>query len=455
MNDIGQVVQNQRAYFQTGQTKDVGFRIGQLKKLYRAVAQNEAAIEKALHDDFGKCAYEVYATETALVLSDIKECIRHLKHWAKPKRVPRSLGTIHAKNTVAPEPFGVTLIMSPWNYPVNLTLMPLIGAMAAGNTAVVKPSAYVPNTSALLGRIIKENFDSQYIALFEGGRDVNKAILAEPYDFIFFTGGKTVGRVVMEAAAKNLTPLVLELGGKSPCIVDETANIKKAAKSICWGKFINAGQTCVAPDFVIAHSRIKDALLEEMKRVLIRFYGDDAQQSDDFARIITDRHFARISGLIDAEKVYYGGETDEASRYIAPTLMDHVTFDDAVMGEEIFGPVLPVIAYEDTDAIITTLRAMETPLAMYIFSAEKDNVKRFIKHIPSGDTVVNDTVIHTANSHLPFGGKGPSGMGFYHGKHSFNTFSHMRSVVYRNTAIDIPIRYAPYQKKIGWIKRLM
>jgi len=454
MKDIKQTVSKQREFFNAGNTRDLGFRIEQLKKLKTELERRETDIEKALHDDFGKCAFETYATEIGLILSGITEFERHLKAWARPRTVPKSMATFHAKSTIVHEPFGVTLIMSPWNYPVQLTLAPLIGAMAAGNTAVVKPSRYTPHTAALLKRIIEDNFPDEYVALFEGGREVNQALLAERYDFIFFTGGTKVGKVVMSAAAQNLTPLVLELGGKSPVIVDETADIKKTAKSLCWGKFINAGQTCIAPDFVMAKRAVIPELLDALKDTVTKMYGEDPQKSPDFPRIITPSHFERVSGLIDAEKVFFGGQTDAPSRYIAPTVMTNVTFDDAVMREEIFGPVLPVIAYDDEDDMLTTLQAMETPLAFYIFSTDKKRVQKYLTMRSSGDAVVNDTVIHSANPHLPFGGKGHSGMGAYHGRHSFETFSHKRSVVYRHLAFDLP-RYAPYPEKFGFIKRFL
>lgn len=454
MKDIKQTVSKQREFFNAGNTRDLGFRIEQLKKLKTELERRETDIEKALHDDFGKCAFETYATEIGLILSGITEFERHLKAWARPRTVPKSMATFHAKSTIVHEPFGVTLIMSPWNYPVQLTLAPLIGAMAAGNTAVVKPSRYTPHTAALLKRIIEDNFSDEYVALFEGGREVNQALLAERYDFIFFTGGTKVGKVVMSAAAQNLTPLVLELGGKSPVIVDETADIKKTAKSLCWGKFINAGQTCIAPDFVMAKRAVIPELLNTIKDTITKMYGEDPQKSPDFPRIITPSHFERVSGLIDAEKVFFGGQTDAPSRYIAPTVMTNVTFDDAVMREEIFGPVLPVIAYDDEDDMLTTLQAMETPLAFYIFSTDKKRVQKYLTMRSSGDAVVNDTIIHSANAHLPFGGKGHSGMGAYHGRHSFETFSHKRSVVYRHLALDLP-RYAPYPEKFGFIKRFL
>lgn len=454
MSDIKKTIRRQRTFFNAGRTREIGFRIEQLKRLKAELIRRETDIEKALHDDFGKCAFETYATEIGLILSGITEFERHLKAWARPRTVPKSMATFHAKSTIVHEPFGVTLIMSPWNYPVQLTLAPLIGAMAAGNTAVVKPSRYTPHTAALLKSIIKDNFSDEYIALFEGGRDVNEALLAERYDFIFFTGGTTVGKVVMSAAAQNLTPVVLELGGKSPVIVDETANIAKTAKSLCWGKFLNAGQTCIAPDYVMAKREVIPDLLNTLKETVTRMYGEDPQKSSDFPRIITPSHFERVSGLIDSQKVFCGGQTDAPSRYIAPTVMKDVTFDDAVMQEEIFGPVLPVIAYDDEDEMLSLLQAMETPLALYIFSTDKKRVQKYLTMRSSGDAVVNDTIIHSANPHLPFGGKGYSGMGAYHGRHSFETFSHRRSVVYRHLALDLP-RYAPYPEKFAFIKRFL
>lgn len=454
MESIQQTLLKQRTFFNTGKTKDIGFRIAQLKKFRKALEANEKELEKALLADFGKCAFEVYTTEYSLIISSIKEFERNLRRWVRAKTVPKSMATFHAKSKIIRDPYGVVLIMSPWNYPLQLTLMPLVGAMAGGNTAIIKPSRYVPNTVAVMKKVIEDNFDSEYLAMFEGGREVNAELLQQRYDYIFFTGGKTVGKIAMRSAAENLTPITLELGGKSPCIVDETADIKKAAKSICWGKFINAGQTCVAPDYVMVKSGVKQQLLEEMKKVVEGFYGDDPQKSPDFARIITDRHVERLSSLIDKDKVYIGGKTDPETRYISPTIMDNVTFDDAVMGEEIFGPILPVIEYTDEQQMIQKLISLETPLAMYLFSRDKSKIQNYIKMLPSGDVVVNDTVIHVGNPHLPFGGKGDSGLGSYHGKHSIDTFTQKRSVVYRNLALDLP-RYAPYEKKLGLIKKLM
>lgn len=454
MMNIQETIQKQRDFYNAGKTKDIGFRLAQLKKFRHALEANEAELENAMLADFGKCAFEVYTTEYSLVIGSIKEFERNLRRWIRTKTVPKSMPTFHARSKIVQDPYGVVLIMSPWNYPLQLTLVPLIGAMAGGNTAIVKPSRYVPNTVAVMKQIIEENFDEEYIAMFEGGREVNTALLEERYDYIFFTGGTTVGKIAMRAAAENLTPITLELGGKSPCIVDETADIKKAAKSICWGKFINAGQTCVAPDYVMVKSEMKQALLDEMKQVISGFYGDNPKQSPDFARIITDRHFERVKSLIDSEKVFVGGDTDAESRYISPTILNNVTFDDAVMQEEIFGPLLPVIEYNDENEMIDILVSLETPLAMYLFSKDKQKIKTYLRRLPSGDAVVNDTVIHVANPHLPFGGKGNSGMGSYHGKHSLDTFTQKRSVVYRNLMLDLP-RYAPYEKKLGLIKKMM
>lgn len=454
MMNIQETIQKQRDFYNAGKTKDIGFRLAQLKKFRYALEANEAELENAMLADFGKCAFEVYTTEYSLVIGSIKEFERNLRRWIRTKTVPKSMPTFHARSKIVRDPYGVVLIMSPWNYPLQLTLVPLIGAMAGGNTAIVKPSRYVPNTVAVMKRIIEENFDEEYIAMFEGGREVNTALLEERYDYIFFTGGTTVGKIAMRAAAENLTPITLELGGKSPCIVDETADIKKAAKSICWGKFINAGQTCVAPDYVMVKSEMKQALLDEMKQVISGFYGDNPKQSPDFARIITDRHFERVKSLIDSDKVFVGGDTDAESRYISPTILNNVTFDDAVMQEEIFGPLLPIIEYNDENEMIDILVSLETPLAMYLFSKDKQKIKTYLRRLPSGDAVVNDTVIHVANPHLPFGGKGNSGMGSYHGKHSLDTFTQKRSVVYRNLMLDLP-RYAPYEKKLGLIKKMM
>ena len=455
MPDIKDVLKKQKEFYKTGATLDVGFRIAQLKKLKNQLIKKEDALFKALRADFNKSEFESYTSEIALVKSGITQFERRLRRWAKDKPVPRTIATFHAKGKIRHEPFGQVLIMSPWNYPVQLTLGPLIGALAAGNTAVIKPSRYVPQTAAVIKEIIEEIYEESYVALFEGGREANEALLSERFDFIFFTGGEAVGKIVMQAAAKNLTPVVLELGGKSPVIVDATADIKMAAKSICWGKFTNAGQTCIAPDFVAAHSSIKDELIQNIKQNINAFYGKEPKESPDFPRIITEKHFEKVSSLMDLDKAVIGGKTDEHERYIAPAVLDNVGWDDDIMKHEIFGPILPVISYDDTEDMIRKVSSMEIPLAFYVFSFDKKMTGEYLRRIPSGDAVVNDTVIHFANHHLPFGGKGSSGMGAYHGKQSFETFSHKRSIVHRTGRLDNPLRYPPYNDKLKFIKKIM
>lgn len=455
MKEIKDVLKRQKDFYDTGKTLDVAFRISQLKKLKDKLSEKEEDLFEALKADFSKSAFESYTSEIALVKSGISEFVRKLKRWTRDKKVPRTLVTFHTKGKIRREPFGQTLIMSPWNYPVQLTLGPLIGALAAGNTAVIKPSRYVPHTSKVMKDIIEGIYDDNYVAIFEGGRDVNQALLAEKFDFIFFTGGTKVGKIVMHAAAESLTPVVLELGGKSPAIVDASANIKKAAKALCWGKFTNAGQTCIAPDYVMAHSSIKDELIANMKKVIVDFYGVNPQESEDFQRMISKKHFDKVSSFIDADKVAFGGQVDEQDKFIAPTILDNPSWDSSVMKEEIFGPVLPIISYEDSEDMIKKIKSFETPLAFYVFSKDKNTTNRYLDEIPSGDVVINDTLVHFANHHLPFGGKGASGIGAYHGVHSFETFSHKRSVVVRSRIFDNPLRYPPYKGMLKFIKKIL
>jgi len=455
MSEIKDIVKKQNEFFKTGKTLDIKFRIAQLKKLKNKLIEKESELFAALKADFSKSEFESYTSEISLVISGIKSFERKLKRWAKDKGVPRTLATFQAKGKIRREPFGKVLIISPWNYPVQLTLTPLIGAIAAGNTAVVKPSRYVPNTVKVMKDIIESIYDEKYIALVEGGRETNQALLKQRFDFIFFTGGTTVGKIVMRAAAENLTPIVLELGGKSPAIVDASADLNLAAKALCWGKFTNAAQTCIAPDFVVAHSSIKDELIENIKQYIKKFYGKNPKESPDFPRIITQKNFDRVASLIDKEKVVFGGDTDRDERYIAPTIMDNVSWEDDIMAQEIFGPILPIITYEDTNEMIENVTSLETPLAFYIFSSDKKRIEEYLSRVPSGDAVVNDTLVHFANHHLPFGGKGYSGMGAYHGRHSFETFSHKRSVVYRNRLLENPLRYPPYKDKLKFIKKIL
>ncbi len=455
MKDIKEILKKQKEFYDTGKTLDAAFRISQLRKLKEELTRREADLFVALKADFSKSEFESYTSEIALIKSGITQFERNLKKWSKDKSVSGTLATFHAKSKIRREPFGQVLIMSPWNYPVQLTLGPLIGALAAGNTAVLKPSRYVPNTVKVMKEIIESIYEENYVALFEGGREVNEALLGEQYDFIFFTGGTTVGKIVMRAAAERLTPVVLELGGKSPAIVDATADVKMAAKSICWGKFTNAGQTCIAPDYVVAHSSIKNELIEEMKRAINEFYGKNPKESPDYARIITDKHFNKVSSFIDEGKVVFGGEYSAEGRYIAPTILGDINWEDAIMQEEIFGPLLPVISYDDKNEMIKKIKGIDTPLAFYVFSSDKNLIDEYLRKIPSGDAVVNDTLLHFANHHLPFGGKGSSGIGAYHGRQSFETFSHKKSVVYRNRLLDNPLRYPPYKNKLKIIKKIL
>ncbi|MCL2885072.1 MAG: aldehyde dehydrogenase family protein, partial [Oscillospiraceae bacterium] len=351
-----------------------------------------------------------------------------------------------------PEPYGVVLLMSPWNYPFQLTVAPLVGALAAGNCAVVKPSAYSPATSAIIARMIRECFDEQYVAAVEGGRQENQALLHQKFDYIFFTGSVAVGKTVMAAAAENLTPVTLELGGKSPCLVDETADIKMAAKRIAWGKFLNAGQTCVAPDYVFVHSKVKAALLAELAKCVKMFYGDDPLVCEDYPKMINDKHFDRVMGLTQGEQIHIGGQSDKERLKIAPTVLDNVNFDSPVMGEEIFGPVLPVIAFDDLKEAVNEINRRPKPLALYVFTSNKQNENFVLNNVRFGGGCVNDTVVHLATSHMPFGGVGESGTGGYHGRASFDTFTHYKSILKKSRRIDLPLRYPPYKE--GFLKLL-
>ena len=454
MSEIKKTLQMQRDFYRSGKTRDINLRIEKLKKLRLALQESEQGFYDAMQADFGKCAFEVYVSELALVISGIKNYEKKLRRMTRTKTTPRTLSSFHSKSTIMMEPYGNVLIISPWNYPVQLTLSPLVGAIAAGNTVIIKPSRYVPQTTALIKKIVEQVFSQEHVAVVEGGTKANIALLKEKFDYIFFTGGTAVGKIVMKAAADNLTPLTLELGGKSPAIVDETADIDKTAKSIVWAKFLNAGQTCIAPDFVMVKKQVEDKLMESMQYYIEEFYGDEPKESPDLARIISTKHFDRITALIDYDKVVVGGDGDRKQRYIAPTIMEDVTFEDTVMQEEIFGPLLPVLTYESESELIDRLQKRPTPLAMYVYSKDKKRAKRLIDMLPSGGAVINDAMIHFANPHLPFGGKGSSGFGKYHGKYSLDTFSHHRAVVYRSLLFDLP-RYAPYKGKLGFIKKFM
>ncbi len=453
---ITELVARQRAYFESGATRPLAFRRAALGRLYDAIVRMEPALFQALRQDLNKSPQEAYMTEIGLTLSEIRYQKKHLRAFARTRRVPSPLSQFHAKSFIVREPYGVALIMSPWNYPLMLLLEPLAAAIAAGNCCVLKPSAYAPATSAVLAKLIAETFEDRFVAVVEGGRAENTALLDEPFDYIFFTGGQTVGRFVMEKAAAHLTPVTLELGGKSPCIVDRTANLKLAARRIAFGKFLNSGQTCVAPDYALVEQSVVQPFLEHLRRETVQMLGDDPLSNPDYPKMINRRHFDRVCGLLEGQTAVFGGHADEATLRIAPTVLYPVQPDSAVMGEEIFGPVLPVLSYQSLDEAIAFVRSRPRPLALYVFTGDRETERRVLGTLPYGGGCVNDTIIHLATSRMPFGGVGASGMGNYHGKYGFDTFTHEKSVVKKYTWIDLPMRYQPYSAgKLAMIRRFL
>ena len=446
IQNIDEILTKQRRFFRSGATLPVSFRIEMLKKLYAAVKTHELEISAALKADLGKSPMEGFMCETGLVLNEISYMIRHVKSFAADKIVPTPLPQFASVSYKKPSPYGNVLIMSPWNYPFLLTIDPLVDAIAAGNTAVVKPSAYSPATSALIEQMLTEIFDEEYVAVITGGRKENARLLEMKFDFVFFTGSQNVGKEVLRHTAETLTPAVLELGGKSPCIVDSTAKIKLAAKRIVWGKFLNCGQTCVAPDYILCHSSIKDRLVREIIVQINRQFGELPLTNPNYGKIVNEKHFDRLCGLIDPEKTVHGGQTNRETLQIAPTVMDKVIWDDAVMQEEIFGPVLPVLTYEKLSDIIDLLAEKPKPLAFYVFSENKTHIRTLTSRCSFGGGCVNDVVIHLATSEMGFGGVGESGMGSYHGREGFDVFSHSKSIVDKKTWMDLPMRYQPYKK---------
>lgn len=444
--EIRQIVENQRTYFYTGATLPLSHRIEALKKIQSYILTHEAEIGKAIRKDLGKSDFESYMCETGLVLSEITYMLKHIRSFAKEKSVLTPLAQFHSRSFKKPSPYGVALIMSPWNYPFLLTIDPLIDALAAGNTVVLKPSAYSPYTSAVIQSMIEECFDTRYVAVITGGRAENTCLLNEHFDYIFFTGSQTVGKEVMRHAAAHLTPVTLELGGKSPCIIEESANIKLAAKRIVFGKYLNCGQTCVAPDYIYCDRKIKDQLLAEIKRQIKRQFRSEPLTNKNYGKIINEKHFDRITKLIDSSMVVFGGKCDRTTLKIEPTVMDHVTFDDAVMQEEIFGPILPILTYDSLDQAIHKINSMPHPLALYVFTSDKTAARKVTARCGFGGGCINDTIIHLATSEMGFGGFGESGMGSYHGKDGFRTFSHYKSIVDKKTWLDLPMRYQPYRK---------
>lgn len=444
--EIKQIVSGQRAWFYTGATLSVDFRIHALQKLKTCILKNEEQINAALKKDLGKSPFESYMCETGLVLSELTYMLKHIRSFAKEKSVRTPLAQFHSKSYKKPSPYGVTLIMSPWNYPFLLTIDPLIDAVAAGNTAVLKPSAYSPCTSEIIKTLIDECFDSRHVAVITGGRTENTCLLNEHFDYIFFTGSQAVGKEVMRHASSRLTPVTLELGGKSPCIVDKSANLKLAARRIVFGKYLNCGQTCVAPDYIYCERGVKDRLIKEIKKQILKQFGKQPLDRDNYGKIINEKHFDRILGLIQQEKIVHGGENDRESLRIAPTVLDNVSFGDPVMQEEIFGPLMPVLVYDSLDEAIRNINSMPHPLALYIFTSNRQAAEKATSQCGFGGGCINDTIIHLATSEMGFGGFGASGMGSYHGKDGFDTFSHYKSIVDKKTWIDLPMRYQPYRK---------
>ncbi len=445
---IDDILQLQRDFYDNGATIPVSFRKKQLKNLYQAVQKYRPQIEEALKKDLGKSSYESFMCEIGLVLSEISYMIRHVKKFSKRKTVYTPLAQFASHSYVQPVPYGNTLIMSPWNYPFLLSIDPLVDAIAAGNTAIIKPSAYSPATSKVIEMLVKECFSPAHVSVVTGGRAENAALLEKKFDFIFFTGSQNVGREVMRHAAVNLTPVVLELGGKSPCIVEESADIRLAARRIVFGKYLNCGQTCVAPDFILCHKSIQDKLLQELKLQVEKQFGSDPLADNDYGKIINQKHFDRLCRLLQSGELYLGGETDAEALRIAPAIMTQVTFDDPVMQEEIFGPVLPVLTYENFDELMLLLKKRPKPLAQYLFSSNKAHIRRVNEELSYGGGCINDTIIHLATSEMGFGGVGESGMGAYHGKAGFDAFSHQKSIVDKKTWLDLPMRYQPYTSKL-------
>lgn len=453
LDTIPQIVARQRKFFAEHTTLSIDFRLKMLRRLRKAIVEREKQLTEALYADLHKSYEEAFLTEISIVLGEIDNFLKHLPRWAAPSKRKTPLKLFPAKSQIITEPLGVALIIAPWNYPVQLLLNPLVGAIAAGCTAVLKPSPYVPHVAEVLEELVHDCFDEEYVAIVQGHRDVNTALLNERYDIIFFTGSPDLGRVVMRAAAEHLTPVVLELGGKSPVVVDRTADIAVAAKRLAWGKTLNAGQTCIAPDYLLIHREVKEHFIEAFKEALCELHGEDARQSEHYVRMVSDRAFERVSGYISEGRVRCGGRVVAEERYIEPTLLDEVSADSSVMREEIFGPVLPMIEISSVEEAITFINEREKPLALYVFADERA-ARRVVDYTSSGGACINDCIMHIANEKLPFGGVGNSGMGRYHGRDSLYSFSHRRSMITTPTWLDLPFRYMPY-KWFKYVKRLL
>lgn len=450
---IEKLIQVHRSYFNTQQTKDINFRIEYLKRFKSAVRKFETQIADALWLDLHKSEEEAYLTETSIVLQEIDNHIRHLKRWAKSKRVPSPIQLLPSSSKIIYEPLGVSLIIAPWNYPFQLLMNPLVGVISSGCCAVLKPSPYTPHIAAVMETLVHETFEEKYISVVQGGRDVNTLLLEQRFDLIFFTGSPALGKIVMTAAARHLTPVVLELGGKSPCIVDAGANLDRAAKRIAWGKTINAGQTCIAPDYLFVHASVKDELLKKIAFHLGQMFGENAQESRYYPRIVNRNAMERLQKLLLKGTIVYGGKVDADDYYISPTLIDHVEPDFPIMQEEIFGPLLPVMTFDAIETVSAYVNSHEKPLAFYYFGTNRQ-AKEILAQTSSGGGCINDTLMHIANHHLPFGGVGNSGTGHYHGRESFLAFSHARAIVTTPTWFDLPVKYVPF-RYFKWVKKIL
>jgi aldehyde dehydrogenase (NAD+) len=449
-----QLLRKHKDFFNSQQTKDIDFRKKYLVKLKNEIIAQEDAICDAIYADFKKPKFETLATETQFILAEINTAIKKISNWSKPKSMGSTLLNWPSKDYIYKEPYGTVLIIAPWNYPFQLAIAPLIGAITAGNTAVIKPSELTPNTSKIILQIIQKVFSEEYVSVIEGGVEVSKQLLAEKWDYIFFTGSSRVGQIVYESAAKHLTPVTLELGGKNPTIVDDTASIKIAADRIIWGKFLNAGQTCIATDYILAHKNIKKPLIDALKDSITKFYGEEIESSPDFARTVNQSHYNGLKEMLIDENIIFGGTTNDTDNYIAPTLVDEPKLDSKLMQGEIFGPILPILSYETEADLDTYISNYGKPLATYVFSTNKEFQNKIVKKYSFGGGAINDTIVHITNKKLPFGGVGASGIGAYHGKLSFDLFSHSKAVIKKGNWIDIPLRYPPYNLPIKFAKKI-
>lgn len=451
-----QLVEKQRKFYRTHQTLPYQFRKENLKRLRNAIYKYQDKLEQALKEDLGKNNHESYMTEIGFVLKELTYNERHLKKMMKPKKVKSSVTDFPASSYRYSDPYGVVLIISPWNYPVNLTIGPLIGAIAAGNTAIIKPSEFSSNTSQVIEEMISETFNEEYIKVVQGGVETNQALLDQKFNYIFFTGSTNVGKIVMEKASKHLTPISLELGGKSPVIVDKTANIEVSAKRIAFGKYLNSGQTCIAPDYLYIHTDVKEKFIKEIQKNILGFFGENPLESENYGSIINKKHFYRLAKYLNDGESVIGGKIDEENLKISPTVLESVELNSLIMNEEIFGPILPVIEYNTIDEVIDFIGSRPSPLALYLFTEDKNIENRVISECQFGGGCINDTVVHIASEFLPFGGVGESGMGSYHGEKTFQTFTHYKSILKKRTWFDLPIRYAPYNdKKATLIKKFL